>query len=474
MKSRTAIIQLGRYGDIINILPLCKIIQEQDGENPTLLVNPDYLSLLEGVSYVNGIAFSPAPGTTDEQMVKSLESRFQRVLSTNVGGHGLAYERQCESFTKEAWHRAGMLAWWPLADMQDLFDNRDKDREAKLISAWIDPERPTILVQLSGTSSPYPFACRLWDELNIRYEDRIRFVNLASFRAHRFFDLLGLMEKADGLITIDTGTLHLSCCSSVRTIALVTDKPTLWHGAIPHVPRMFSMRYAESISRMEEIHDCISIGGDTAEFDHVYCDYPMVGDSLRRHQIALSTWGIGSLFSIRDGAGREFKDGIRNLPFVHDMVNLALNNRGAILLTNSDTCIEPFAFNQAKIDFTRPYWGSRRDFKKLWGPLEAREVVLGEPYPGADIFVIPGIWWEQHRNKLPDLIFGAEGWDCCLRELMRVTGGTELKDCCYHERHASVWERPENRYTLASQVHNRRLANEFLKSLNIDPVPHGL
>lgn len=75
---------------------------------------------------------------------------------------------------------------------------------------------------------------------------------------------------------------------------------------------------------------------------------------------------------------------------------------------------------------------------------------------------------------MPDLVFGAEAWDCCLRILMQQSGGVEIKNAIYHERHASRWEQPQNRAVLPSQLHCRKLAKEFLLKRGINPQQHGL
>lgn len=478
MKSQTAIIQLGRYGDIINILPLCKMMADMDAQPVTVFTLPEYSDILDGVSYARH-GHMDVTGLKHWQIEETLKKSFPRVMDTTVGGFGLAYERQCDSFTKEAWRRSGMLAFRGLESLH--FDQRSEEREKVLCEKYLEHEKkPTLLVNLSGTSSPYPYADELWQHLRAMVGDEFHLLNLASFRAHRIYDLLGLYEheKVAGLLTIDTATLHLAAAADgLQTIGLIADTPTLWHGA--NTGNLLAIRYRESIHSLDQIVRWFSYRQYPNR--HLYCEYKTNdSDTRRRMRIARETWDKTYMVGIRPlpfydaQAPRLFDDGKRRLPFLRDMLDLAFHGNidtSFVLLSNSDTC---FASQSGSALPGTLWWASRRDFARIEKPLTFDEVNEGDEYPGTDMFGIPFEWWEENRNVLPDLLFGAEGWDCCLRELMRVTGGQEIKNCCYHERHDSVWERPENRYTLPSQVHNRTLARKFLISLNIDPRPHGL
>lgn len=477
MKFGTAIVQLAHYGDIINILPLVKIIADQDGKIPTLIVPESHRSLLDGISYATF-------GTVNTKklmfqgLMKTLERRYDRVIVPQVSMKGLSYERRCASFTMEAWDRAGMLSYWEAGSLQ--FDQRDMVSEGTLVEHHIR-EEPNILVNLSGISSPFPDAEFVWKDLRFRWGHKCNLINMGSFKAKKFQDLLGLMDSADALITIDTGTLHLAAASRVPMFAFIADRPSLWHGSIPLRKPDVSMRYKEALIRLEELHSWISARLGTGSIAHVFSEYPAKGDpEKKRRVIAQSSWKqlyVGGLYPrpvLDVQLPRLFHDGKRDLPYVKDIINLGfLSWHGGILLTNTDTCFSPKLVHEHKKLIHQPAWFRRRDFNQINKVLDQVDVESGEDYCGTDMFFIPREWWKKFQHRYPDLLIGTEGWDCCLRELMRVNGGTEIVDCCYHERHDSIWERPENRYTLSSQKYNIALSKKFLKGLGLDPRNYG-
>jgi hypothetical protein len=69
------------------------------------------------------------------------------------------------------------------------------------------------------------------------------------------------------------------------------------------------------------------------------------------------------------------------------------------------------------------------------------------------------------------MLLGGEAWDYVMRELLYKHGAMRTTDLVYHEWHPSVWEAPENRYSLPGQVLCRRLAREACADLGLKICP---
>ncbi len=102
---------------------------------------------------------------------------------------------------------------------------------------------------------------------------------------------------------------------------------------------------------------------------------------------------------------------------------------------------------------------------------------------GFDVFAVTPAWWKAHREKMPDMFLGREGWDTCFRVLVEeiadgrgrlstVTDKPEqwARSNAYtdhvagHKNHHSNWI--AERLTSKGQIHNRTLAREFFRKRN--------
>lgn len=262
----TLIISLGRYGDVISILPCAQHIAKQEGGICYVMVCPEFADVLEGCSYVEPVIFPGAFTDLNGAMnqVRKLEGRYvvlrdaqgfqplevDRVLVAKVADRAVGVTTQCESFNEEAWRQLGCLHLWNELPLE--FDRRDRAREEALYQKTLlefDVRGPYSLYNFSGKSSPLPEG-EFWLERNakllaghtLKYGN---WVNLAHVRAHRIYDLLMLMEEALVLVTSDTATLHLAAASKVPVVNLLQTKPTKWHGSRPRNNSVLEMRYSE-------------------------------------------------------------------------------------------------------------------------------------------------------------------------------------------------------------------------------------
>lgn len=458
MSAKTAIVQTGRTGDLIHVLPCARDIALKEGKC-AVVVSAEFASVLEGCSYVDPVIVST--GFTDTQpAIEQARQMFQCVLIGKVNERNET-TNQCESFTEESYRQLGYLDQYNTLLL--VFDLRDRERERKLLE-MVSDGRPMILVNTSGKSSPYPYR----KELMKLFPRTHNVVELDKIKAERIYDLLGLMDAAELLTTSDTATLHLAAASGVPVFNLIADKPTLWHGSKPRNNGILNLRYGESLKRMVELEK-VPWKWKPKTW-HVWSDYEMSGDALSRHLLAKSTWAETDwvTFPVRENE-RVLKDPMRELPFIKDLVNKAVNAAGPrdiIVLTNADSCLAPcitgsIADTLAFYDCAYSY---RRDFDVLSKKKTVEEIAVGKRYAGSDLFAFTVKWWKENEPAFPDMVLGAEGWDWCLRELMRKGNYTGFTDLVYHQKHANEWE---HRNDLPSQIHNRNLASDFLSRLGI-------
>lgn len=482
-------IQLGRAGDIINILPAIPLLEKKYGRI-TLMVSRDYSSLLDGISYCNVDVFQDRFENIN-QAVAIARQRYDKVLVSSVYGHGWNVPHGTPSFCIESWKMIGLeheFGKHPL-----IFDRRSPEREQALISQF-PQDKPWILYCGTGHSSPFKHADLLEQGL-ARFSDRFHIINIGKIRAERFYDILGLMDRAACLVTIDSGPLHLARASRVPVVALVTDIPTLWHGATCPPNTVFKCRYGEFVGQAAALFHAIDKVARNAipiarkpilgcpRLVHVYSDYPATGETYRREMFARRTWES----EYRTGAwvhapvfdkdlrrsSRDIGDK-RGVPFIKDLVQKGMElaqDDDVIVLSNSDTCFCTGLTEAilAEVSVHGALSAHRYDFHhqllEIYTPTQA---MAGNFYVGADLFAFTKIWWAENKSDFPDLLLGYEGWDLCLRTLILRSGGSVwYYPMIYHEHHESFWSLPSVKNKHPAQLHNIRLVQHFLKRLGI-------
>lgn len=229
---------LGRTGDILILLPLLYQDYLASGEKQKLIVAKEYADVLEGCSYVDPLIWEG-----DWKDVSGAIRKFGSAKTTQVAGNkgviaqvyaksymGQDTHRFCESFEKEIWRLAGRLSdWFYLHPL--IFDQRDKRRETKINKELFKSDKPKIIVSASGYSSPFPYRELLIELLQNRFRS-MEIVDISDYRAHRLYDILGILEASRVILTIDSAVLHLAAaCPSLPVCTIVADSPTPWHGS---------------------------------------------------------------------------------------------------------------------------------------------------------------------------------------------------------------------------------------------------
>lgn len=483
-------IQLGRYGDIINILPLLHDAYVSTGQKQNLLVAENYLSLLDGVSYVIPHSFDGNFADL-HAATNSMRPKFRNFKITQVYAKNFGLQKQTDSFTKESWQRVGMLHKWNKLPL--TFDRRNYQREKALRDRYFK-DKPVVLVAVNGISSPFPHTNDLLQLLRSELGKNYNVIDLSSVFAERFYDLLGLFDHARCLVTIDTAHMHLARGSKVPVIALVTDGPTPWHATAPIPGQVLRYRYSEYPNHKDHIISAIkSVSGNsnfitregqmTAKSNrrliHIYNDYsPRIGDAAPRHNFAKSTWAAEypnanwvpmpiTLDKLPRSSRKAIKT-VRDLPFVKDLIDYGVKqatDNDVIVFTNDDiSFVKGLGQFLLEVSDHRAAWINRFDFRSLTKHLTTEQCRTGVFCVGSDLFAFTPYWWRTYRDKYPDMLLACEAWDMVFRELVHLTGGFEIHAMIYHQSHASFWYTGGNRLNNIGNKHNQLRAKQWLAS----------
>lgn len=492
MTPQKIFIQLGRYGDIINILPLVKREYDKTGIKPLLQVAEEFASLLEGVTYCEPLIYYGSFKEADKAMFEAAKISMNIVLC-QIYGNGIRTREITTSFVRESWLQAGADVPWGTLALE--FDNRNLAREERLYDAYVpeaERKKKLVLIALDGLSSPFCHKRRLKEILRIGLDDFSHFIlDLGRVKAERIYDLLGLMDRAACLVSIDTGILHLAHGSTVPVVSLITSRPSRWHGSAwrhNHVARFYYDEFP--MVRNEVVYAISKVTKKVRQprIVHTWADFrndERDEDTKRRVCFAEKTWEHEyrtGLWHIAETKQTEVQRSAltvgdeKTVPFLRDVIANGMRYAGMsfdiIAVTNADVSFLP-GITGLILDACRRYGAAfthRWDFERLDKPLlNEAEIKCGKWYPGSDAFFFTVEWWHEHGPELPDMIMGREKNDEVFRQMIKRFGGVEIPACIYHEKHASYWERPENFEKNAGNNHNRILAQSWFEKTHYTP-----
>ena len=469
-EKKVTIVQLGKFGDIVNILPVARH-WKLGGYEVELACSKPFASILKGVGYVS-------PVVVDADRLKAAEVAYElsksriNVVTSQVCGEGIHFERSCQSFNEESWRRCGELDKFD--DLPLVFDRRNHVREKQLWESLTAGKSNLLnIVAIQGTSESSPFDRHNWRKAwDGSLEATRSIIYLDDLKLDNPFDLIGVIDRCVCLVTVDTMHLHLAAATATPVVAFIADTPSHWHGTKPRCNAKFVLRYSCSDEAWIRALMVPNACSSSPRLIHAFADHPSESEDARRRNLlaertwkdqhSRDRWAVGR-FCESSWSRYMMCEGGRKLPFVRDILDFAseisLCDDEIIVLTNADTCMSPLV--SRRIRQSAVGHGYRRDFPSLTRMLTELEISTGAHYPGSDIFFFPVSWWKQNRSKFPDMLLGAEGWDWCMRVLI----GKEkvVPNLIYHERHNTKWE--SGRDSLPSQAYNRSLARGFLKSM---------
>lgn len=453
-------VQLGRNGDIMTILPLLWAHgdKRQGAPKPRLMVAREYASLLEGVSYVEPVIFD---GEAHE-IARAIDGIEGEVICTQVNGpldvvKEYVYKpagkdrATTTSYQKEMWKIAGMLEHWgthldfPHGHLPLVFDQRNKEREAKLLAKLPKSNKKLVLLASTGISSPFPFT---YKRLLLHMLNRTKFkiVDLADFKADRLFDLLALYEQAYALVTVDSAPLHLAnAVPNLPVFAFTSDKPTPWNGSSWRANHVFYCRYSDFPDRVPELIDTLEafkpvkpMGETTVQVYNGMAGGPPVQSGFE-------------VLAIQQGmVGRLDVDGY---PYLKDCLKMGIQKagkNGMVLLTRPGVEFGKSASSMATL---------------LEGPAYGYRISGGKFSPVLDFFAAPATWWQERFDEIPELYLNSDYfWSQAIWAIFRKHHARDLTGFC--ERPPSEPKPPTQGVSESTQA-NFKAKGDIITKLGI-------
>jgi hypothetical protein len=513
---KIAFIQLARAGDCVTILPVAKYLADR-GHEIVFYTHVDFMGILEACSYVK-----VRPMTTTHRDVEATErlamkEGHEKVICCQVNGNDKPPPLDAENFILQQWVRAGYLE--KFHDLPLVFDKRWKDDEAKAIAAHVPQPngRPLLAFNLESHSSPYPSAAanqtehrRQVDRIISEYGRDYRLMDLGAIRLARPHLLLGLIECADVLLTVDTLTLHLAYATNTPTVAMSVENP--WYQSEPRKHWIAKLTYPESLSdagrkkirRAIENREalrgkgacCRKISSAVIErLNHIvgYFQPPQGCRDWFRVNTAHRSWEM-----LRNQEHHYFLKIVetermsrtsktigdpRGCAFVKDVFDkgiIGLADTDIAFYTNGDICIVPEAAKvlRDKMRDQQCCFSRRVDVSNADKPLSRKELEGSHPHCGTDLFAFRVGWWKSIREAFPDLLLGCEGWDFILRHTMLAERpDAEIRpSIIYHERHQSFWSKTSEIVSNPGQVYARRLCKAWASANGFEDalLPEGV
>lgn len=244
--TRTPFIQLGRFGDIILLLPAMRHIAKETGVRPKMIVSKDYGSVLDGVSYVERITLPVHWYMGMPQARRYAEQHFGGGRVLQCHGHKWGVNiKKWPSFMVSMLDRTGV----PMELFHQLplvFDQRNPAREAAAVPKL---KKPYVAINCHGVSSPFQHGPKVFEILR-HLSRHLALVDMSRIRCHRIYDLMGVMDGALGTITTDTATLHLAHGCPNPYIAITVDG---WTTSTPRGNCVLEVKYSRFMSSLATI-----------------------------------------------------------------------------------------------------------------------------------------------------------------------------------------------------------------------------
>lgn len=460
-------IQLGKAGDILNLLPLL----HQDslsGTKPRLVIAAEFASILDGVSYVETVVHL-GPHYEIAKACESVKAAGDWV-SCQVNGPAdevrtYAYQPAGQpgalatSFQKEAWRVCGRLKEWD--SIYELkFDQRSSEREAALLKeqGFTGPGRkkPVILLHIGGASSPFPFADLLRETLIAKFGKQYRILEVP--KAERLYDLLAIYEKSALLIACDSAPLQLAwACRRLPVFALTNDRNaqgnySLWHGSSWKPNHLWYCRYHDWPERAAEMWKAIE------ELPYQLADHNLLrvwSEYEGENTVQLT---LGNTLPVYKGScGRDsnyvLKD-TKRVPYLKDVLRMAIQKT-----PHDETCIILHRPN-VRIEFEGfstfpPFFSYRMTLVENSSPVFS---------PIADIFCAERKVWRDILALLPDLFLSSDYyWSEVLLNIFKKIGAKDLTGIAYRE---ATPPKAVNQVSKTTE-HNRDLCNTFINENRI-------
>jgi len=214
------VVQLRRNGDIICILPLLHRVSGEIGRPIRLVVAKEYVDLLDGVSYVEPVRWD---GDWEDPLAAARHFGAENAQAYGFRS-GIHYNPKDGHFAEVCWRKLG-YAFDDNAPL--ILDRRSPAREATLAASVFKTSKPRILVNLIGHSSPLSQSDInfIMTGLMRQFGQSCEIIDLKNVWADRLYDLIGLMDRSNILVTADTATLWLAHASRIANVLISRGSP---------------------------------------------------------------------------------------------------------------------------------------------------------------------------------------------------------------------------------------------------------
>lgn len=439
------ILSLGRYGDIISHLPVAHS-SYLEGKRDCFVVANDFSDLFDGISYCDHKKYSGIK--QDLVHVIGLCRGLEDVRVAQVDRNPDT-RRMETNYSLESYRLGGFRDLWRKTPL--VFDRRNPEREQKLI-----PEDPFIAVATKGVSSPFAHSEDLMNGLKSRFPE-YKIVDLSTIQAEKPFDLLGVLDAASCLITIDTLHLWLANASRCPTIALVNNG---WRGSPPPVTATSTLRYSDFQVDLvcDEVEKTLLPTGEMWGIVDRFGQEKRHREAFKSQKKAFDHLLTPNLERTAQAIGDD-----RPLPMLKEMLTKAVKfsqGRDIIIWTNDDVDILNL---DLVVDHVRKFGvvGIRRDPDHI----------------GRELFAFRWDWLADRLYHFPDCAVAAPWFDLAVAAWIRKQFGwvstldnlgKDLYPCempnqniFIHPNHKSSWVGEKENYPAA--LWNERIFNHMLR-----------
>lgn len=250
---KVAILLLGRFGDLVNILPVARELSRRAGQPIHFVTSRQFASVLEGVSYViPDVLDLPHDRVNEAREICS--KKYTTTVCAQVWGHNFSTSRESSIYNVESWRVAGFLSEFNNThDFPLVFDRRSPERERALSESLPMAGKPVVLVNIGGGhTAPYSGANIFFQSLQSAWSHDFNILDISEVRAERIYDLLGLFDRAALLVSNDTATIHLAAASDIPVIFLSNSIP--WLSSATRCNVVLRLDYDSALRRMSEVN----------------------------------------------------------------------------------------------------------------------------------------------------------------------------------------------------------------------------
>lgn len=508
-KDPVCFVQLGRYGDIINVLPLFYHCA-QTYDIPHVMVSQEFADIFDGVSYV----IPEVVPLRNDMLVEGLSiarKKFKHVINCGIWGRRWNQQRRAPAFNIDAWINAGFGYLFDDFSRYPVFDLRDRAREERYASKLFLSDRNHILVNVTSKSSPFKNGQKLLEQIREQHGEYAEVVDITGLHVDHVYDLLGAIERAAVVVSVDTSLVHLTAGTLTPLVCIV---PNDWTGSVPRLEDKRMFTYTEMQAMIEQggdnaFHQAIRDTGDRIIKGYIPLDHAAPSTApqrliyhvcerhpeknameARRKRTAQESWDVlyrtGNVIPAhywepyKRNAKQDLGDP-RALPYLKDVFEVGMNQAGdedIILFTNDDNWLHPKL--PALVQLHCSLWGvccsQRCEFVE--GPILRGSAppeafaMAGRLHMGRDLFAFTKRWLVAHWDEIPDFVIGCSDWDLCLAGLVRRQWGIastrqNIEDSIWpaelvrgyisHQYHPPKWRDPNYETVAPGQIHNRAL-----------------